>query len=197
LFKISGKCQFSSPLKLAPTSAKRGKASLDCQECVICQTKSCEKLYIITDKGKLSFVQATEVRKDEVYRRIVEELSFVDHIISENIKVKYHRSCCKSYTSKQNLTRYSHETVSKQESTDSACMNSPATSSVITIRSYWQSCIFCTNKTYKKDGKLHKVESEERMKNILEAARHKLDHEIEFKVLHEHFYDNALYHFCL
>jgi hypothetical protein len=50
------------------------------------------------------------------------------------------------------------------------------------------------NKTYKKDGKLHKVESEERMKNILEAARHNLDHEIEFKVLHEHFYDNALYH---
>jgi hypothetical protein len=38
--------QFSSPLKLAPTSAKRGKASLDWQECVICQTKSPEKLYI-------------------------------------------------------------------------------------------------------------------------------------------------------
>jgi hypothetical protein len=88
------------------------------------------------------------VRKDEVYRRIVEELSFVNHIISENIEVKYHRSCCKSYTSKQNLTRYSHETVSKQENTDSACI-SPVASSVITTRSDWQSCIFCTNKTYK------------------------------------------------
>jgi hypothetical protein len=32
----------------------------------------------------------------------------------------------------------------------------------------------------RKDGKLHKVESEERMKNILEAARHNIDHEIEF-----------------
>ena len=32
------------------------------------------------------------------------------------------------------------------------------------------------------------------MKNILEAARHNLDHEIEFYVLHEHFYDNTLYH---
>ena len=68
---------------------------------------------MFTDKGKLNVVQATEVRKDEVYRRIVEELSFVNHIISENIEVEYHRSCCKSYTSKQNLTRYSHETVSK------------------------------------------------------------------------------------
>jgi hypothetical protein len=86
--------QFSSPLKLAPTSAKRGKTSLDWQECVICQTKSPEKLFIFTDKGKLSFVQATEVRKDEVYRRIVEELSSVNHILSENIEVKYHRSCC-------------------------------------------------------------------------------------------------------
>jgi hypothetical protein len=53
-----------------------------------------EKLFIFTDKGKLSFVQATEVRKDEVYRRIVEELSSVNHILSENIEVKYHRSCC-------------------------------------------------------------------------------------------------------
>ena len=55
------------------------------------------------------------MRKDEVYRRIVEEQSSVDHIISENIEVKYHRSCCKSDTSKQNLTRYSHATVSKQK----------------------------------------------------------------------------------
>ena len=73
-------------------------------------------------------------------------------------------------------------------------MNSTTASSVITTRSDWQSCIFCTNKTYIKDGKLHKVESEERMKNILEAARHNLDYEIEIKVLHEHFFDNALYH---
>jgi len=73
-------------------------------------------------------------------------------------------------------------------------MNSPAASSVITTRPDWQSCIFCTNKTYKKDGKLHIVESEERMNNIFEAARHNLDHEIEFKVLHEYFYDNTLYH---
>jgi hypothetical protein len=107
--------QFGSPWILASISTKRGKTSLDWQECVICQTKSPEKLYIFTDKGKLSFVQATEVRKDEVYRRIVEELSFVNHTISENIEIKYHRSCCKSYTSKQNLTRYSHETVSKQK----------------------------------------------------------------------------------
>ena len=32
------------------------------------------------------------------------------------------------------------------------------------------------------------------MKNILEAAGHNLDHENEFKVLHEHFHDNTLYH---
>jgi hypothetical protein len=43
---------------------------------------------------------------------------------NENHKcVKYHRSCYKSYTGKHNLTRYSHETVSKQENTDSARSN--------------------------------------------------------------------------
>jgi hypothetical protein len=38
------------------------------------------------------------------------------------------------------------------------------------------------------------IQHDERMKNVLEAARHNLDYEIEIKVLHEHFYDNALYH---
>jgi hypothetical protein len=56
------------------------------------------------------------------------------------------------------LWGFSINNSSKQENTDSACMNSPAASFVITTRSDWQSCIFCTNKTYKKDEKLHKVE---------------------------------------
>jgi hypothetical protein len=58
--------QFSSPLKLALTSTKRGEASLDWEECAVCQTKNPEKLYIFTDKGTLSVVQATKVRKDEL-----------------------------------------------------------------------------------------------------------------------------------
>ncbi|VDI23730.1 Hypothetical predicted protein [Mytilus galloprovincialis] len=67
-----------------------------------------------------------------------------------------------------------------EENIGGACIFSPATStSRITTRSEWYSCIFCKNTTYKKDAKLHKVESEDRIKNILEAARNNSDHEIE------------------
>ncbi|VDI47141.1 Hypothetical predicted protein [Mytilus galloprovincialis] len=82
-----------------------------------------------------------------------------------------------------------------EENIGGACIFSPAAStSRITTRSEWYSCIFCKNKTYKKDAKLHKVESEDRIKNILEAARINSDHEIESTVLHENFTENALYH---
>ncbi|VDI78141.1 Hypothetical predicted protein [Mytilus galloprovincialis] len=82
-----------------------------------------------------------------------------------------------------------------EENIDGACIFSPAAStSRITTRSEWYSCIFCKNKTYKKDAKLHKVESEDRIKNILEAARINSDHEIESTVLHENFTENALDH---
>ncbi|CAC5425704.1 TH [Mytilus coruscus] len=158
-------------------------------------TKSPEKLYIFTDKGKVSLIEATTVRKDEMFLKIVEELSSNIHIISENIEVKYHRSCCKSYTSKQNLTRYKEEFIETEDKVDSACIISPAAStSRITTRSDWYSGIFCKNTTYKHDARLHKVESEDRIKNILEAARNNSDHEIESTVLYENFTENALYH---
>ena len=77
--------QFSSPLKLECKEARLFQIG---KNALFVKPKSSEKLYIFTDKGKLSFVQATEVRKDEVYGRIVEELSFVNHTISENIEMK-------------------------------------------------------------------------------------------------------------
>ena len=66
--------QFSSPLKLAPTSTKRGIQIG--KNVLFVKSKDLKSYmqYIFMDKGKLSFVQATEVRKDQVYRRIVEEL---------------------------------------------------------------------------------------------------------------------------
>jgi hypothetical protein len=47
----------------------------------------------------------------------------------------------------------------------------------ITTRSDWTYCIFCKKKNYKKDHKLHKIESQNRMKKILDAARHNSDYE--------------------
>ena len=64
----------------------------------------------------------------------------------------------------------------------------------VTTRSDWSNCIFCKNKSYKKDKKLHKIESEDRMKNILETARCKSDSAMEYLVSHEYFCDSARYH---
>jgi hypothetical protein len=89
--------QFGSPLKLLPSSAKRSKPSIDWNQCIICQCKSLEQLYVFTDRGKDTFIKAAEVRQDEVYRRLIEEVSSITHVVSESFVVKYHRSSCKKY----------------------------------------------------------------------------------------------------
>ena len=100
--------------------------------------------------------------------------------------VKYHRSFCKSYSSKQNITCFAHKKTTK-EVPDSKSSSTVVCSNGITTRSDWTYCIFCKKKSYKKDHKLHKIESQNRMKKILDAARRNSDYEIESKVLHEQF----------
>ena len=90
--------QFGSQLKLLPSSAKRSKPSIDWNQCIICQCKNLEQLYIFTDRGKETCIKAAEVRQDDVYRLLIEEVSSITHVVSESFVVKYHRSCCKSYT---------------------------------------------------------------------------------------------------
>ena len=43
------------------------------------------------DVGKDSFVRSMEIRRDEVYSRILQEMSIMDNFISRKIKVVYHR----------------------------------------------------------------------------------------------------------
>ena len=56
------------------------------------------------DVGKDSFVRSIEIRRDEVYSRILQEMSTMDNVISRKIKVVYHRNCYRKYTSKQNCS---------------------------------------------------------------------------------------------
>ena len=106
--------QFGSQLKLLPSSAKRSTPSIDWNQCIICQCKSLEQLYVFTDRGKETFIKAAEVRQDEVYRRLIVEVSSITHVVSESFVVKYHRSCCNSYTSKQNITCFAHKKDNKR-----------------------------------------------------------------------------------
>ena len=106
--------QFGSQLKLLPSSAKRRTPSIDSNQCIIFQCKCLEQLYVFTDRGKETFIKAVEVRQDEVYRRLIVEVSSITHVVSESFVVKYYRSCCKSYTSKQNITCFAKKNDNKR-----------------------------------------------------------------------------------
>jgi biotin synthase-like enzyme len=56
-------------------------------------------------------------------------------------------------------------------------------------------CIFCKQKSYKKDRNLNRVESKDRVKNILHAANNKSDFDM-FSLIQsvDNFVQNALYH---
>ena len=151
--------QFGSQLKLLPSSAKRSTPSIDWNQCIICQCKGLEQLYVFTDRGKETFIKAAEVRQDEVYRRLIVEVSSITHVVSESFVVKYHRSCCKSYTSRQNITCFAQKKTIK-EVPDSKSSSTCVCSNDITTRSDWTYCIFCKKKSYKKDHKLLKIESQ-------------------------------------
>jgi hypothetical protein len=47
-----------------------------------------QQLYVFTDRGKETFIKAAEVRQDEVYRRLIVEVSSITHVVSESFVVK-------------------------------------------------------------------------------------------------------------
>ena len=144
--------RFGSPLKLLPSSAKKSKPSTDWNQCIICECKSHKQLYFFTDKGKETFIKAAEVRQDEVYRQLIEEVSSITHVVSESFVVKYHKSCCKSYTSKQNITCFARKKTTKEvpNSKSSSVQLYVQMVLLFTTRSDWTYCIFCKKKSYKK-----------------------------------------------
>ena len=59
----------------------------------------------------------------------------------------------------------------------------------------WSQCIFCKQKSYKKDRNLKRVESKDRVKNILHAANNKSDFDMVSLIQSvDIFLENALYH---
>jgi hypothetical protein len=117
--------------------------------------------------SKNSFIEAMNVRRDNIFERITEELSSVDGLLSPNVKVFYHRSCYKTYTSKHNCRPFTQ--LEENEDTGSI-----PDSAVIQTRSVVQPgsidsnlCFICKKKSFKRDFKLHKIESSERLDSLM------------------------------
>ena len=182
-----------SPVKLTPPPAKKGRPSIDWQRCIICQVFTAERLCIPTTKGRSTVISAVNKRKDEVYRKLVDEYTTVEN-------TKYHKSCCKAFASKQNLSTCSN--FNSTRLTSASCNQNPSSNEdnfTIVTRSRaseidWTSCIFCIHKAFKHDRKMHKVSLENRTQSIKRVAEQISDSEMIFKVTSEDFAENALYH---
>ena len=54
------------------------------------------------DVGKSSFVEAMSTRKNSVFEKVIQELTCLENVYSTDVKIVYHPSCFRSYTSKRN-----------------------------------------------------------------------------------------------
>jgi hypothetical protein len=54
------------------------------------------------DVGKSSFVEAMFTCKNSVFEKVIQELTCLENVYSTDVKIVYHPSCFRSYTSKRN-----------------------------------------------------------------------------------------------
>jgi hypothetical protein len=150
-------------------------------------------------QGKHSFLRAMETRKDDVYSKVLKELTSLSDIKLDSTVVKYHKPCYRAYTSKQNFKPFLQSEVLDDSDRGSSSLTSSIIKTVpsepsVFRRSDWSSCIFCKFKTHKNDRKLHKVETAERAQSVLDAAQRTSDLDLQHPVLHKQFQENAQYH---
>jgi hypothetical protein len=90
---ILEKCQeLCSPVKFGPSIKKKARQSLNWQNCVICQEPGTnEDLINMQSQGKHSFLRAMETRKDDVYSKVLKELTSLSYIKLDSTVFKYHK----------------------------------------------------------------------------------------------------------
>ncbi|CAG2253830.1 unnamed protein product [Mytilus edulis] len=186
--------ELGSPLRLGPSSSKRSRVCFNFEKCIICQRSSNESVTSFTVKSKCSFFSSLERRNDEICQLFVEEYGSFAEIPMDSLNMVYHRSCYKSYTSKHNVSvsvgNKSNEAL--DEETKNRVPSARTLSQSILID--WNACIICNNKSYKKDKKLIKIESDDRVGRILSAAHHYSDFHLISKISQVDFKEKAFYH---
>jgi hypothetical protein len=93
--------------------------------------------------SKNSFIEALEARKDDVYVRILQDVSSLDCIRCEDFKIVYHHACYKSYTSRRNCS-YSMSEPTAVETGHTTCIaESFVSDSSINQLLNWEVCFLC------------------------------------------------------
>ncbi|CAG2194971.1 unnamed protein product [Mytilus edulis] len=187
-----------SPVKCAPPPLKRGRMSINWQRCIICQNITTDTLSMTTDRGFTTLMNAVRQRQDNVFRLFLSEVDTLDDIIMNNIK--YHKTCYRTYTSKHNIPSPSSRTSAAkvQQQQSQAETTSSSSSPNILTRSRLSldclCCIFCKNKTFKKDRKLHRVSSSMRVQSLFETATKYAANEMLSQIADKDFTSNAINH---
>ena len=123
------------------------------------------------DVGKDSFVRSMEIRRDDVYSRIMQEMSTMENFISRKMNVVYQRNCYRKYTSKQHCNVFKTDQINFTSTEE---VSTTSQTSVVTPSQYepikWDFCFICQNKTFKKDFKVHNIASGERVNTLMESA---------------------------
>ena len=92
---------FESPVKLDPSNLKRKEKHFMGQMHRL-STRFTWAESNMRDVGKSSFVEAMSTRKDSVFEKVIQELTCLENVYSTDVKIVYHLSCFRSYTSKRN-----------------------------------------------------------------------------------------------
>ena len=163
-------------------------------KCIFCQGSSTELLIRMRSQSKVSLLNAMKARKDEVYSLVLQDISVLDCIRSEHFKVMYHRSGYKSHTSKHNCSFFKTESITVESQQTSVHPLVP----VLEIQHNVQVvnrevCFLCEKKNFRKDRKLHKIESSDRLNNLMESAVGQNDQKL-IQIMDENaFTENVVY----
>ena len=137
----------SSPLTLL--APKRQKLGTNLQKCIVCQCQTNELLKEATENSLETFISAVSERRDDVFLRLENQLSAI-----ECQKALWHRSCYKTYTSRNNIAhriKVEPETSTSQTKSrsKSTCLRSATSAFDASL------CVFCQKVYCKRDKSLH------------------------------------------
>ena len=106
-----------------------------------------------------------EARRDGVFFRVVHSVSDIENLRSDDTSMLYHRSCYETYTSRRNGGFFKVESAGSDHKPDTSqvpLLNEQTDDTSTDIALY----IFCGKHTFKKDRKLHKIKTAERLQNL-------------------------------
>jgi hypothetical protein len=134
-----------------------------------------------------------EARRDGVFFRVVHSVSDIDNQRSDDTSMLYHRSCYKTYTSRRNCGFFKVESAGSDHKPDTSQVpllnkQTDDTSTDIAL------CIFCGQQIFKKERKLNKIKTAERLQNVKDAAEGQNDYKMSGLLSNATFIDKAVYH---